>query len=236
MSLRAHDRYVVKSLTPAKLVYLKDNAGAEVLLEDVSTHGAGMTMYEEPRIGERISLAFQLGSGAHQVAACVRWSQPSGPRQWLVGCEFNRPIKVSALDGGSLQQVPQRRAISGRAVMRRESAPNHPYSVEVQNCSAGGIGLITNEKFSAGETVMLELSGESFVVRMQWSAVRGGRHAVGCKFDRACDAVRVQDLMGLSQAPPRPAVRPLLGASALTLAGTIIVGLIVFLNGREWPF
>lgn len=236
MSLRAHDRYVVKSLTPAKLIYCKDQTGAEVLLEDVSTHGAGMTMYEEPRIGERITLTFQLGRDTHEVTACVRWGESSGPRQWLVGCEFERPLKASALDGGSLQRVSQRRAVSGRAVMRRESAPNHPYSVEVQNCSARGIGLITNEKFSAGETVMLELGGESFVVRMRWSAVRGGRHVVGCEFNRARDAVRVQELMGLAHAPQHRMVRPLLGASAVTLAGTIIVGLIVFLNGQDWPF
>ena len=83
---------------------------------------------------------------------------------------------------------------------------------------------------------MLELGGESFVVRMQWSGVRSGQHVVGCEFIRARDAVRAQELMGLSSSAQQSKVQPLLGASAVTLVGTIIVGLIVFLNGQDWPF
>lgn len=233
--MRAHERHLVRSLKPARMSYRKGNGTAEVLLENVSTHGAGMTMYEEPRIGATIILAFDLSGETHELRAQIRWGKESGPKQWAAGCRFEKPLRASTLNCDSLEPTAERRAASCKAVMRRESAPDHPYEVEIRNYSGRGIGVVTDERFGPGESVMLELHGQTFVVRMQWSETRGGDVFVGCKFKKSADVARMYELMGLGSAN---AIidRPVMGASVAVLLGTLLAAAVVFLGGDGLPF
>lgn len=232
---RPNERYLVRSLMPGSLTFRKGRERAEILVEDVSTHGAGMTMYQEPTVGEKVTLKFKLAGKTIEVTAQIRWAKANGPKQWSAGCKFDKPLKGGSLACDQLGSIPERRLASCAAVMRRESSPDHPYPVEIRNCSGKGIGVVTSERFGPGESVLLEVGTLNVVARMEWTDSRAGEILVGCTFQNPDDAVRVQQAMGLVDSI-NPCLRgPILGASFSVVGGTIVAALIVFLTGDGLP-
>lgn len=226
------ERYLLKSLTPAKLVYNKGKAEVEVLLENVSTTGAGLTMYQAPREDEHCRLTFKLGNDHLEVDAQIKWSRESGRGQWLAGCEFKRALGAGIL-APAIVESPERRSIARRAIMRRECAPEYPYRVELRDCSSGGVGIVSDEPFDLGESVILELEDQKdaqFLVRAQWSDKQDGQTVVGFRFEVAGDAERFMQAAGYAQTTARP-VAPVLGTSVFVLAGTVAAAAVVILNG-----
>ncbi len=197
---QSHQRYTLKSLIPATLTYKQDGARHEVLLENLSAGGAGLTLYQEPRAGEAVTLEFRLAGEDVSIAAELKWGRPSGQKEWSAGCHFRKPLRSTALLETDSAE-PERVALSCKALMRRECAPDYPFTVEIRNSSSGGIGIVAREQFTAGERVILEVPGpagdEQFVVRLQWADVSGDESLMGCRFEHDYDATRFRELTGM---------------------------------------
>lgn len=183
----------------------------EVAVVNVSRHGAMIRAEIEPRIGERMQIAFE---GCNRTECTVRWV-----RGGRIGLEFSRETEILASNAVKERIVSGRRAgETPPETSKPQRAPRQSLlwkavlhwdhgslAVRIRNISADGAMLEGREELAVGTGIVLDLAeGGTTSGTVRWA--RGGQ--LGVRFDGRFDMhrlVRVEQAGDASPSLVKPA-------------------------------
>lgn len=219
-------RYAIRP-TSAAVYYLGDQSQAAATITNLSLGGARFSTAGPPREGEEVLIRFAGNGETFEARGVIRWRNQTEPDCWEAGCEFDPPLDQEVLRNSGLQATPERRPTTHRATIRREAAPNYPYSVEVRNCSAGGLCVLSDGILRPGENAILQVgegrSVRQFLVRLQWTRTAAAESLIGCRFESPEDAIQLRRALGMEAQASESATKLVAGHWVVLVAGLILV-------------
>jgi len=215
---------------PRGTVELDSGELLDVRLRDLSGWGVGFVAGKPIHEKENLIFAFTNGGGTTRVRALVRWSNQLAFDEWAVGCEFTLdgatdfPVDLGdhVDEGSGVTRIPVRIPVT----IRDESAAGHPATIV--NYSDGGICIVSETDFAAGESVLLQLpgcnQGQLFVARVQWHRSDDIDQRHGCAFTDVDDANTCFDLLQDYVAEHGTGVRTTVAETVTRLAPGVLAG------------
>jgi len=181
------------------------NRKLDVVVANVSRHGAMIQAEIEPRIGERMQIRF---GGCNRTECTVRWIRGS-----RIGLEFSREteilapaeVKEAIVSGRRAGETPPepekadrapRQSLLWKAVLHWDHGT---FAVRIRNISAEGAMLEGREELPVGTGIVLDIAeGGTACGTVRWA--RGGQ--LGVRFDEPFDMHRLVRVGQVAEASP----------------------------------